>query len=236
MSAVRLAARDLRAGYGEIEILRGINLEVRQGEVVVLLGANGAGKTTTLLSLAGETNIFSGTVEMSEREVTGALDVRVRAGMAYLLDERGIFPHLTVDQNLRLGRGPTKRGYDLAPELVGLERRRAGLCSGGEQQILCLARAMAADPTVLLADEISLGLAPKITKRMLETIRRSADAGAATLIVEQHARQALEFADRGYVMKRGAIVMEGTAKELLSRIDEIERAYLHTDIEPGEEA
>ena len=223
---VMLAARGLSAGYGGVPVLRDLDLEVRAGEVVLLLGPNGAGKTTALLALAGELPLGGGTVELFGAPARGRLDRRVRDGLAFVPEERGIFRRLSVSENLRLGRGTPAGALALAPELSTFRRRQAGLLSGGEQQILALARAIAASPTVLLADELSLGLAPVVVERMLGAVRRAADDGAAVLLVEQHARQALTVADRGYVLRRGTFELSGSAGELLERIDEVEGAYL----------
>ena len=227
-SDVRLAARGLCAGYGGVPVVRDLDLEVRAGEVVVLLGPNGAGKTTTLLALGGEATVTAGTVELLGRPARGRLDHRVRQGLAFVPEERGIFRQLSVVENLRIGRGTLGAALELAPELVEIRRRRAGLLSGGEQQILALARAIAARPRVLLADELSLGLAPRVVGRMLTAVRRAADGGAAVLLVEQHAHQVLAIADRGYVLKGGRIALSAPAAELRDRIDEVEGAYLAT--------
>jgi len=226
MSTPALVVHGLCAGYDGVPVVHDLDLEVGGGEVVVLLGPNGAGKTTTLLAIAGEAPDGSGTVELFGRPARGRLDRRVRDGLAFVPEERGIFRRLSVTENLRLGRGTSAAALELAPELDRIRRRRAGLLSGGEQQILALARAIAARPAVLLADELSLGLAPVVVERMLTAVRRAADEGAAVLLVEQHARQALAFADRGYVLRRGTIELAGTAQHLLERIDEVEGVYL----------
>ena len=225
MSAL-IAAHDLSAGYSGRAVVSGIDLEVQPGEVVVLLGANGAGKTTTLLTLCGELAPIGGTVEFMGEPAKGGLPGRIRKGLAYLPEERGVFRRLTVEENLKLGRTSPRAVYEFAPELVPLRKKKVGLCSGGEQQILCLSRALAAKPKLLIADEISLGLAPRIVKRNLGEIRRAADTGAGALIVEQHAKQALSIADRAYVLDHGQVTISGTAAELLERLDEIEAAYL----------
>jgi branched-chain amino acid transport system ATP-binding protein len=227
MTAV-LEAHGLHAGYGGVEVLRGVDLSVDAGEVVVLLGANGAGKTTTLLALAGAIK-SAGDVEMFSHEASGPLHQRARDGLAFLPEERGIVRALTVAQNLSLAGVDVRRCYDLSPELEPLADRPAGQLSGGEQQILALTRAVASDPKLLLADELSLGLAPLVVSRMLGLARFVADQGAAVLLVEQFARQALKAADRGYVMRRGEIVLSGTASELLADIDTVERLYLGGD-------
>jgi branched-chain amino acid transport system ATP-binding protein len=217
--------RNLHAGYGGVEVVRGLSLHVEGGEVVVLLGANGAGKTTTMLALGGVLP-SRGTVTFDGAPLRGPLHRRVRRGVGFIPEARGVFPRLSTRTNLRLGRGGIAGAVALFPELQGLLDRRAGLLSGGEQQMVTLARALAADPCLLLIDELSLGLAPLIVRRLLGEVRAAADRGVGVLLVEQHARQALSIADRGYVMRRGVIELEGTSAELLARLDEIEQAYL----------
>ncbi|MET0577124.1 MAG: ABC transporter ATP-binding protein [Ilumatobacteraceae bacterium] len=229
-----LAAVGVDAGYGAIEVVRGLDLEVHPGEVVTLLGSNGAGKTTTLLTLAGELAPLRGEVRWEGTRITSPLHRRAKLGMRFVTEERSIFPSLTTAENLRLGHGSPELALGLFPELNALLRRQARLLSGGEQQILTLARALSVQPKLLLADELSLGLAPLIVRRLLDAVRRAADEqGTAVLLVEQQVRQALSVADRAYVMRRGRIALHGTAADLLSRIDEIERTYLSGE-DPGE--
>jgi branched-chain amino acid transport system ATP-binding protein len=222
-----LSARGLEAGYGHVKVLRGIDLEVNAGEVVVLLGANGAGKTTTLLSLAGAIP-SEGEVRLHGRLAPRTLYERAKCGLAFLPEERGIIRALTVAENLRLARVPLTKALEISPELELLEDRPAGLLSGGEQQILALTRVIASNPAVLLADELSLGLAPMIVQRMLSLVRVAAKGGAAVLMVEQFARQALNVTGRAYVMQRGEIVLQGEAAELKRDFDAVERSYLGT--------
>lgn len=220
-----LRARGLKAGYGPVAVLRGIDIEVRRGEVVALLGANAAGKSTTLRAFAGLIPAVEGTIEFLDRPARGSLDERVRQGLAYAPEERTTVMGLTVEENLRLGSCGVENAVAIVEELGPLLGRRAGLLSGGEQQMLILARALAAEPQILLADELSLGLAPKIVDRLYRTIVAAARKGVGVLVVEQHARKALDYVDRAYVMRRGEIVLEGTAEELRNRIDEIESSY-----------
>lgn len=223
---VVLQSENLTAGYGPIPVLHGISLEVREGEILALLGANGAGKTTTMLTLSGDIRPTSGQVLWRGTPVRSSASTRCRDGLAFLTEERSIFSGLTVAENLRLGRGGVKAALALTPELEPLLKRKAGVLSGGEQQMLALTRALAAKPAVLLADELSLGLAPKIVQRLLAAVRRAADEGVAVVLVEQHVRNALSVADRAHVIRRGRVVMEGSADELKKREDDIAGHYL----------
>ncbi|MCM3921690.1 ABC transporter ATP-binding protein [Frankia sp. AiPs1] len=222
----RLETRGLSVGYGSTPVVHDLNLILRPGEVVALLGVNGAGKTTTVRALAGELRPLHGEVLLDGRRTTAPLHRRARAGLRYITEERSVFMELSAADNLRLGGGERGRCLELFPELAPLLTRRAGLLSGGEQQMLTLARALAADPRVLLADELSLGLAPLVLERLLLAVRAAADRGGAVLLVEQHVRDALEVADRAYVLSHGRVVLEGEARELRGRIGEIERTYL----------
>ncbi|MFN8037469.1 MAG: ATP-binding cassette domain-containing protein [Acidimicrobiia bacterium] len=221
-----IAARDLSAGYGALAAVRGVDLEVRSGEVVALLGPNGAGKTTTLLALAGELTPLGGEVVWRGSSRTAPLHARARQGLAFVPGERGVFAGLTTIGNLRLGRGTVEDACGYFPELELLLHRRAGLLSGGEQQMLTLARALAAKPGLLLADELSLGLAPLAVRRILGAVRDAADTGVGVLLVEQHARDALEISDRAYVLHNGRIEFAGDAEELRSDPAALRAAYL----------
>ncbi|MCZ7531584.1 MAG: ATP-binding cassette domain-containing protein [Acidimicrobiia bacterium] len=219
-------ATALSAGYDDLAAVRDLDLEVRPGEVVALLGPNGAGKSTTMLTLAGELAPLSGEVTWRGEATNAPLHRRVRQGLGFVPEDRSVFMSLSVGANLRLGRGDRQTALEMFPELEPLLRRRAGLCSGGEQQILTLARALAAEPRLLLADELSLGLAPKVVRRLLRAVREAADRGIGVLLVEQHAREALEFADRAYVLHHGRLAVGGEAADLVKDFDAIERAYL----------
>jgi branched-chain amino acid transport system ATP-binding protein len=222
-----LAAKDIVVGYGSVHVLKAFNLAVLPGEVVALLGANGAGKTTALHALAGELPLQGGSVSLLGRTVQSPLHRRARRGLGLLTEERSVFMKLTVEQNLRLGRGSIERALEEMPELRSLLKRRGGLLSGGEQQMLSLARALAGDYKVLLIDEISLGLAPIIVQRLHRAIRKAAiERGLGVLLVEQHVRAALQIADRAIVLRRGDVVLTGTSEELSGRLDEIRRVYL----------
>lgn len=225
-SSALLSARRLVCGYDGVPVVRGIDLDVHAGEVVVLLGPNGAGKSTTLATLSGELPALYGTVELFGKPARGRLDRRVRAGVAYIPEGRSVVPELTVAENLRLGQGPVEAAYEIGPVLRPLARRRAGLLSGGEQQLLAVARALAASPRLVLADELSLGLAPMVVDHLLGALRRVAYAGAGVLLVEQHAHQALAIADRGYVLQRGEVVLQASAAALAASVDELAATYL----------
>jgi branched-chain amino acid transport system ATP-binding protein len=235
MSAVAKApmmeARGLSAGYGAVPVIHAVDLAVRPGEVVALLGPNGAGKTTTLLALSGELPRAGGEVLFDTTPANAPLHRLARRGLAFVTEERSVFMELSTRDNLRAGRCDEERALALFPELRQRIGVRGGLLSGGEQQMLTLARALARAPRVLLADELSLGLAPLVVKRLLEAVRRAAtEEGTAVLLVEQHVRKVLHYADRVYVMQRGRIALELDAAEARSRIGEIEDSYLTSAI------
>ena len=221
-----LEARELSAGYDSVEIVRDLSLEVHAGEVVALLGANGAGKTTTLLTLAGELKPLSGEILIDGHRTTAPLHRRARNGMAFVTEERSVFPKLTTRQNLAVARADVEKATALFPELMPLMSRRSGLLSGGEQQMLTLGRALARAPNLLLADELSLGLAPKTVGRLLRAVRTAADGGIGALLVEQHVHRVLEVADRVYLLQHGRIRFAGTAADARVSIDEIQATYL----------
>jgi sulfate-transporting ATPase len=225
MTAV-LEATGLRAGYGNVEIVRDVDVRVEPGEVVALLGPNGAGKTTTLLTLSGELPALGGEVRLFGTVTTAPLHMRARQGLAVVSQERTVLMDLTARENLRVSRCDVAQAVGLFPELEAHLDRRVGLLSGGQQQMLALARCLARDSKVLLVDELSLGLAPIIVDRLLRVVRTAADAGIGVLLVEQHIHKALAIADRVIVMARGSIALEGTADDLRSRVDDIQDAYL----------
>ena len=221
-----LEAKGISVGYGSISVIQDLDLVIGRGEVVALLGVNGAGKTTTVRALAGELKPTAGEVWFKGQKTTAPLHKRARNGLRLITEERSVFMGLSTADNLRLGRQPREKCLEVFPELERLLGRRAGLLSGGEQQMLTLARALAAEPAVLLVDELSLGLAPLIFERLLLAIRVAANRGTSVLLVEQHVRDALEVADRAYVLNRGSVALTGTGSELSGRIEEIERTYL----------
>ena len=217
---------DLTVGYGLNPVVHDVNIRVAAGEVVGLLGANGAGKTTTLLAIAGELRPLSGEVRLFGERVTNKLHQRSAQGVGFVTEEKSVIFGLSVIDNLRLGRGDVDRAMELFPELKPLRKRMAGNLSGGEQQILTFARALSRSPKLLLADELSLGLAPLVVERLGRAIRAAASEGIGVLLVEQQAHTALALCDRAYMLRRGTVVLEGTTAELAKRIDEIEVGYL----------
>ena len=215
-----LSVTGVTVGYAGSTVLRDIDLTVDPGEIVVLLGANGAGKTTLLRSISGQLPATSGTIRLGDVDVTRRSGKGIVAlGLTYIPDSRGIFSGLTVDEHFRIGgrrqRLDLDEALDRFPDLVRVRKQRAGLLSGGEQQMLALACALARKPRVLLIDEMSMGLAPLVVRRILPTIRQvSTELGTAVLLVEQSIHQALEVADRGYVLARGQVVLASSAASL----------------------
>jgi len=221
---VEARVTDLRC-RGEAAV-RDLDLTVAPGEVVALLGPNGAGKSTTLLTLGGELDPLRGDLRVLGKPAGAPLHRLVRRGLGFVPEERAVIAGLTARANLTLSRGDTALALRLFPELEPLLRRRAGLLSGGEQQMLTLARALASDPRLLLVDELSLGLAPLVVRRLLLAVRAAADRGVGVLLVEQHAVDALDVADRIVVLRHGEVVLTGTARELRDQLGDLESAYL----------
>ncbi|MCY4519021.1 MAG: ATP-binding cassette domain-containing protein [Acidimicrobiaceae bacterium] len=223
-----LQTRSLKCGYLNRAVVQGVNLKVHQGEVVCLLGPNGAGKTTTLLTIAGELTPVDGIVMFGNTPTFTPMYQRIRrGGIGLVTEERLVFTKLSTRDNLRVGGGSVEAALELFPELEPRLGVRGGMLSGGEQQMLALARALSRQPSILLADELSLGLAPIIVDRLLGAVRKVADTtGTGALIVEQHARKALAVSDRMYLMARGQILLELPAADALGRLDEIEETYL----------
>ena len=232
MSDVRLAIEGLTAGYDRAAVIRNLDLTVAPGEVVALLGANGAGKTTTLRVISGLIKPMSGRVTFDSEDIARVSPTqRARIGISHVPEGRGIFYGLTVTEHFRLGyqgkRPDENAAYEYFPKLAELRARRAGLLSGGEQQMLAIARGLASRPRMLLLDELSLGLAPVIIEGLLPVVQQYAkDAGCGVLLVEQHVSLALEIADRGYVLSHGEIVLHDRADVLQADRELLISSYL----------
>ena len=230
-----LEVKGLRAGYGAIEILRGVDLAVGPGEIVALLGSNGAGKSTLNKMVCGLCPAWSGSVRFDGQDLSGAhYREVVKAGLIQVPEGRKVFPNLSVLENLELGsftRARERRASNLEkvfgifPRLRERIRQNAGTMSGGEQQMLAIGRGLMAEPVLLILDEPSLGLSPLLVEEMFTLIRQLRDGGLAVLLVEQNVGQSLEIADRAYVLENGSVRFSGKPDELLGS-DELRRAYL----------
>jgi branched-chain amino acid transport system ATP-binding protein len=231
-----LEVRGLRVSYGGINAVKGIDLDVQDGELVTLIGCNGAGKTTTLKALSGLIKPAAGRVRYQGRDITAQPSHRlVRQGMALVPEGRGVFGRLTVDENLAMGAYSRRDRATVAadrervlgwfPRLAERHAQLAGTLSGGEQQMLAIGRALMSRPALLLLDEPSMGLAPLMVHKIFETIRAVAAEGVTLLLVEQNAKLALEICHRGYVMESGAIVLADSARALLNN-PQVRHAYL----------
>ena len=230
-----LRVTELRAGYGAVRVLHGLDFSVDEGEVVVILGANGAGKTTTLRALSGMIDATGSAEFLGKSLLKLRPDQCAAAGIAHVPQGRGTIVDLTVEENLRIGayrrkdgavRHDIERWYEVFPRLGQRSDQQAGSMSGGEQQMLAIARALMSAPKLVLLDEPSLGLAPIVTQELFKTLADiNREDGVSMLVVEQNANLALGIAKRGYVLETGAIVTSGTADELLGN-DDVRRAYL----------
>ncbi len=234
--ASMLELKNVHAGYGEFRVLHGVNMRVDKGEIVALVGPNGAGKTTTLRTILNMTTRYEGEIKFQGRDITRIPTHKiVEEGITMVPEGRGIFNPLTVYENLLAG-AYTKRAqekiedslefvFSLFPRLKERKNQIAGTLSGGEAQMLAIARALMARPTLLMFDEPSLGLAPKIVLEVFDVVVKLRDSGVTVLIVEQHVKNSLEVADRAYVMEMGQIVLEGEGKALL-KDERLKKAYL----------
>jgi ABC-type branched-subunit amino acid transport system ATPase component len=233
MTAV-LQAEGVVAGYGEVEILHGVSLVLNEGEIVAVIGPNGAGKSTLLKTVFGLVSVRSGRVQLLGREVTNLSPDRiVHTGMSYVPQVDNVFPSLTINENLEMGafvrrdglRERLERVYDLFPDIAGRRGERAGRLSGGERQMLALARALMLDPKVLLLDEPSASLSPIMVDSIFEKIGEINRGGTAIVLVEQNAKEALSFSSRAYVLAMGENRIEGESKGLLDN-EEVAKLYL----------
>ena len=235
-----LSITNLHAGYGKVEVLQGISLEVPKGQVVTLIGSNGAGKTTTMRAISGMIAPREGKVMLGDVDITGRESHRIaRLGLAHSPEGRRVFATMTVDDNLLLGAFPrftgarkkgdiaadVERAMEYFPRLKERRLQLAGTLSGGEQQMLAMARAMMMNPEVVLLDEPSMGLAPIVVQGIFRTLREINAGGLTLFLVEQNVRQALKIADRAYVIETGRIVLAGSGRDLLGN-PKVQDAYL----------
>jgi branched-chain amino acid transport system ATP-binding protein len=232
---MKLAVSNLTAGYAKAQVLFGLSLEVGQGELVALLGANGAGKTTALRTISGLIRPWGGTIALDGQNLSGlSAAKRAQLGLGHVPEGRQLFPLMTVEENLLLGAAflswPSKdqtlaQVYSMFPRLAERRPQLAGTLSGGEQQMLAIGRALMGQPKLLMVDEPSLGLSPKLAEEVLATLAQIKNQGVGVLLVEQNVALSLEVADRGYVVEHGKVVLSGSAKELSSN-EGVQRAYL----------
>ncbi len=224
-----LEANEISAGYGKTNVIRNVSLKVHAGEVVTILGPNGAGKTTTVLTLSGDVPTRAGQVTFDGSSAKAALHEKARRGLGLVSEERSLFPALTVKENLRVAGADLQVALDVFPELGRLLNTRVGLLSGGEQQMIAVARILGRRPKVILADELSLGLAPIVVTRLLQVLKDAATQfGVGVLLVEQHVQKALALSDRTYIMRRGEIAFDGTPEELRRQPALLNSVYLAT--------
>jgi branched-chain amino acid transport system ATP-binding protein len=231
-----LEIRDLHSGYGDLPVVKGVSLDVEEGQIVTVVGPNGAGKTTLLKTVTGLIRVWSGSITFDGRDMAGlAPHERPETGLVMVPEGRKLFPFMTVEENLLMGgyaksaRAHLSSGleevFELFPVLLERRTQLAGSLSGGEQQMCAIGRAVMARPKLLILDEPSLGLAPIIVERILGLVRQLADKGMTIMLVEQNVHDALDMAQQGFVLEQGHIVMSGTGQELLAR-DDLQQAYL----------
>lgn len=225
-----LSIKGLVVNRSGIPVVRGVDLTVSSGEISVLLGSNGAGKTTLLESLSGIIPAASGSVTMDGAELLKLrAGLRARAGISHVEQGRTVFPDMTTEENLKVALDPAadlQEAYDLFPELLQRRNIKAGMLSGGEQQMVVIARSLLTRPKVVMIDEMSSGLAPVIVSRLMRAVRQLADAGMAVILVEQFAALALAIGNRAYVLRRGAIVYDGDCTMLANDPAQLHRLYL----------
>ncbi len=235
---------NLESGYGRLKVLRRVSLHVNPGEIVTIIGANGAGKSTLLKTISGLVKATSGEVVFDKRDITSlATEKIVSMGCVLVPEGRQVFSTMTVKENLLLGAylrfkkagsrrvdKEMERVYSIFPKLKERHKQLAGTLSGGEQQMLAIARALMSDPKLIMMDEPSMGLAPVIVKEILNIIAQLRQQGKTVLLVEQNAKMALSISDRGYVLETGRIVLQGSSEELLENRD-VQRAYLGRDLD-----
>ncbi len=229
-----LTIENIRTFYGPVEALKGITMEILQGEIVCIIGNNGSGKSTTLMTISGVLEPRSGQIFFGEERITGLPPHRiVRMGISQVPEGRRIFPKLTVRENLEMGAFPNPGNmtsslefvYNLFPVLKDRQRQSGGTLSGGEQQMLAIGRALMSGPKLLILDEPSLGLAPIVVSKIFKTIREINREGVTVLLVEQNARAAIKLSDRGYVLESGRVALAGASENLLSD-ERVRKAYL----------
>ena len=236
-----LKLNDISTRYGEIQILRKVNLEIQQGELVCLLGGNACGKSTTMKAILGIVNPFEGSVEFEGERIDGMSPAEIsKRGIVPVLEGRRIFPYLSIEENLQMGAylrndkseisKDLDKMYEMFPVLRERRQQMGGTLSGGEQQMLAMARALMARPKLLIMDEPSMGLAPNFVTKSFELIQQVHDQGMSLLVIEQNANMALSIADRGYVLQVGEIVLSGDASELVDN-PAMKKAYLNTAID-----
>ena len=216
---------NLHAGYGETEILKGINLRVEHSEIVAIIGPNGAGKSTVVKSVLGLLNIISGNISLNGNNIVGiAPDKAIKSGISYVPQTHNIFPNLTITENLEMGAWTKSKGiperiqemFELFPDLKVKRNKAAGSLSGGQRQMVAMAKALMVDSKIMLLDEPTAGLSPKFQSEIFRTIKRINNNGVPILLVEQNAKQALETADRGYVLVDGSNKVEGKGQDLIN--------------------
>ena len=231
-----MVVRDLESGYGEMQVLWGVSIEVKKGSITTVLGPNGAGKSTTLKSIFGTLKPWKGVIEFKGEDATALPPhKKVEIGMTMVLEGRHLFPNMTVEENLTLG-AYTKRAmdamdksldlvYSLFPRLKERSKQKAGTLSGGEQQMVAIARALMTNPELILMDEPSQGLAPKLVAEVFETVSKLKDEGLTILLVEQNVYASLEISDYAYVLNEGRVAVKGTVDEI-KESEEVKRAYV----------